>query len=68
MEKDTPQATTPAAPSVATFLDTQFRSRVIVFPNGDVLHVFSGEATAKTAAQIEYLDAHPHFERLEERG
>ncbi|OXI33062.1 hypothetical protein CFB89_12185 [Burkholderia sp. AU16741] len=68
MAKDTPQAATPAAPAVATFLDTRFRSRVIVFPSGDVLHVFSGEATAKTAAQIEYLDAHPDFKRLEERG
>ncbi|KVH04753.1 hypothetical protein WS84_30035 [Burkholderia anthina] len=68
MAKDTPQAATPAAPSVATFLDTRFRSRVIVFPSGDVVHVLSGEAIARTAAQIEYLDAHPDFKRLEERG
>ncbi|OED14697.1 hypothetical protein [Burkholderia sp. A2] len=68
MAKDIPQAATPAASPGATFLDTRFRSRVIVFPSGDVVHVLSGEAIARTAAQIEYLDAHPDFKRLEERG
>ncbi|WP_176016927.1 hypothetical protein [Burkholderia sp. BCC0398] len=68
MAKDTPQAVTRAAPFVARFLDTRFRSRVIVFPSGDVVHVLSGEAIARTEAQIEYLDAHPEFKRLEERG
>lgn len=68
MAKDTPQTVARAAPSVARFLDTRFRSRVIVFPTGDVVHVLSGEAIARTAAQIEYLDAHPDFKRLEERG
>ncbi|HDR9174218.1 hypothetical protein [Burkholderia latens] len=68
MAKDTPQTVARAAPSVARFLDTRFRSRVIVFPSGDVVHVLSGEAIARTAAQIEYLDAHPDFKRLEERG
>ncbi|UXU86992.1 hypothetical protein [Burkholderia sp. S-53] len=68
MAKDTPQAVTQAVPSVARFLDTRFRSRVIVFPSGDVVHVLSGEAIARTAEQIEYLDAHPDFKRLEERG
>lgn len=52
----------------ATYLDNAFRSRVIVLPYGDLLHVFSGKVVAKTAAQIEYLDAHPDFERIEERG
>lgn len=66
MAKDTPQTVTRAAPSVTRFLDTRFRSRVIVFPTGDVVHVLSGEAIARTAAQIEYLDAHPDFKRLEE--
>ncbi|AJY19545.1 MULTISPECIES: hypothetical protein [Burkholderia] len=65
MAKDNPPAATPA---VAKFLDTRFRSRVIVFPNGDVLRVLSGEAIARSAAQIEYLDAHPDFKRVEERG
>ncbi|WP_175656526.1 hypothetical protein [Burkholderia ambifaria] len=68
MAKDAPQTPTPAAPSIARYLDTRFRSRVIVFPSGDVVHVLSGEAIARTAAQIEYLDAHPDFKRLEERG
>lgn len=68
MTKDTPQASARAIPSVVRFLDTRFRSRVIVFPSGDVVHVLSGEAIARTAAQIEYLDAHPDFKRLEERG
>ncbi|WP_330727885.1 hypothetical protein [Burkholderia multivorans] len=68
MAKDTPPTVARAAPSVARFLDTRFRSRVIVFPSGDVVHVLSGEAIARTAAQIEYLDAHPDFKRLEERG
>ncbi|MCO8577564.1 hypothetical protein [Burkholderia multivorans] len=56
-----------AVASTVSYRDTRFRSRVIVFPSGDVLHVFSGEAVATTAAQIEYLDAHPDFKRLEER-
>ncbi|MGR3905717.1 hypothetical protein Q3A80_01625 [Burkholderia sp. SR8] len=68
MAKDTPQTAVRAVPSTVTYLDTRFRSRVIVFPSGEVLHVFSGEAIARTAAQIEYLDAHPDFKRLEERG
>ncbi|KWH65048.1 hypothetical protein [Burkholderia anthina] len=68
MAKDNSPATTPAVASVAKFLDTRFRSRVIVFPNGDVLRVMSGEAIAKNAVQIEYLDAHPDFKRVEERG
>ncbi|AJY19783.1 hypothetical protein A8H40_24690 [Burkholderia multivorans] len=51
-----------------TYLDNVFRSRVIVFPNGDLLRVFCGEVVAKNAAQIEYLDTHPDFKRIEERG
>ncbi|UOB56568.1 hypothetical protein MRS60_05560 [Burkholderia pyrrocinia] len=68
MAKDILQPVARAVSSTVTFLDTRFRSRVIVFPSGDVLHVLSGEAIAKTAAHIEYLDAHPDFKRLEERG
>ncbi|MDP9587206.1 hypothetical protein [Burkholderia ambifaria] len=68
MAKDIPQAGTRPVPSVVRYLDTRFRSRVIVFPSGEVVHVLSGEAIARTAAQIEYLDAHPDFKRLEERG
>ncbi|WGS40357.1 hypothetical protein LFL97_13485 [Burkholderia sp. JSH-S8] len=68
MGKDTTQAAVPPAPSSTTFLDTQFRSRVIVCPSGDVLHVLAGEVVATGAAQIEYLDAHPDFKRLEEHG
>ncbi|CAB5299308.1 hypothetical protein IST455A_00858 [Burkholderia multivorans] len=67
MAKDTLQTVDRPVQSTVTYLDTRFRSRVIVFPSGDVLHVFSGEAVATTAAQIEYLDAHPDFKRLEER-
>nr|WP_155628584.1 hypothetical protein [Burkholderia stagnalis] len=61
------QAAVSLASASATFLDTQFRSRVIVFPSGDVLHVLAGEVAATSAAHIEYLDAHPDFKRLEER-
>ncbi|SAK27438.1 hypothetical protein [Burkholderia multivorans] len=68
MAKDNQPAAMPAAAPVAKFLDTRFRSRVIVFPNGDVLRVLSGEAIARSAAQMEYLDAHPDFKRVEERG
>ncbi|WGS40508.1 hypothetical protein LFL97_06225 [Burkholderia sp. JSH-S8] len=68
MGKDTPQAVAQSVPVRATYLDTKFRSRVIVFPDGEVLHVVSGEAIAKTDAHVEYLDAHPDFKRLEERG
>ncbi|KVN77124.1 hypothetical protein WT15_19470 [Burkholderia stagnalis] len=68
MAKDTTQAAVPPTPSSATYLDTQFRSRVIVCPCGDVLHVLAGEVVAKSAAQVEYLDAHPDFKRLEAHG
>ncbi|KVM89413.1 hypothetical protein [Burkholderia stagnalis] len=68
MAKDIPQASVRGASVSATFLDTQFRSRVIVFPSGDVLHVLAGEVVATDAAQVEYLDAHPDFKRLEEHG
>ncbi|KWZ41118.1 hypothetical protein WS73_28060 [Burkholderia savannae] len=64
MAKDVPRA---LAPTSATFLDARFRSRVVVFPDSSVLHVVNGEAVAKTAAHVEYLDAHPDFNRLEGR-
>lgn len=64
MAKDTPRV---LAPTSATFLDTRFRSRVVVFPDGSVLHVIKGEALAHVASHIEYLDAHPDFKRLEGR-
>ncbi|MBN6729428.1 hypothetical protein [Burkholderia multivorans] len=56
-----------AVASTVSYRDTRFHSRVIVFPSGEVLRVISGKATATTAAQIEYLDAHPDFKRVEER-
>ncbi|AOL04144.1 hypothetical protein [Burkholderia contaminans] len=68
MAKDIPQAAARSAPVSATYLDTKFRSRVIVFPDGDVLHVTAGEVVAKTDAHIAYLDANPDYKRLEERG
>ncbi|AOK53458.1 hypothetical protein [Burkholderia stagnalis] len=68
MANDIPQASVRGASVSATFRDTQFRSRVIVCPCGDVLHVLAGEVIAKGAAQVEYLDAHPDFKRLEEHG
>ncbi|KVO02865.1 hypothetical protein [Burkholderia ubonensis] len=68
MAKDNAQAATRDAPTRATYLDTKFRSRVIVFPDGDVLHVAAGEVVATTAAHIAYLDANADYKRLEERG
>ncbi|WP_082717484.1 MULTISPECIES: hypothetical protein [Burkholderia] len=55
------------APTSATFLDTRFRSRVVVFPDGSVLRVIKGEAVAREAQHVEYLDTHPDFNRLEGR-
>ncbi|KVC61640.1 hypothetical protein WI73_28465 [Burkholderia ubonensis] len=68
MAKDNAQAVTRDVPIRATYLDTKFRSRVIVFPDGNTLHVVSGEVVATTAAHIAYLDANPDYKRLEERG
>ncbi|KWB50510.1 hypothetical protein [Burkholderia ubonensis] len=68
MAKDIPLVASHDIPTRATYLDTKFRSRVIVFPDGDVLHVTAGEVVATTAAHISYLDANADYKRLEERG
>ncbi|KVD76986.1 hypothetical protein WS62_31365 [Burkholderia sp. ABCPW 14] len=65
MEKDSPRA---LAPTSTTFLDTRFRNRVVIFPDGSMLYVSKGEAVAQTASHVEYLDAHPDFKRLEDRA
>ncbi|KXF61915.1 hypothetical protein AQ476_11880 [Burkholderia thailandensis] len=67
MAKDSPRASASPVQPGATFLDTRFRTRVVVFPDGSVLHVIKGEALAHVASHIEYLDAHPDFKRLEGR-
>ncbi|KVN34267.1 hypothetical protein WJ63_03600 [Burkholderia pyrrocinia] len=68
MAKDDTHTVAQLTPTSATFLDTQFRSRVVVFPDGSTLYVGKGEVVAKTAGHIKYLDGHPDFKRLEEHG
>ncbi|MCS3394151.1 hypothetical protein NX868_23535 [Burkholderia thailandensis] len=67
MAKESPRASASLVPTSATFLDTRFRTRVVVFPDGTVLPVIKGEVLARIASHIEYLDAHPDFKRLEGR-
>ncbi|ALJ70716.1 hypothetical protein TR70_1153 [Burkholderia pseudomallei] len=68
MAIESPRASAPLVQPRATFVDTRFRTRVIVFPDGSVLRVIKGEVLASVASHIEYLDAHPDFKRLEGRA
>ncbi|WP_063533302.1 hypothetical protein [Burkholderia sp. MSMB1589WGS] len=68
MAIESPRASAPLVQPRVTFLDTRFRTRVVVFPDGSVLPVIKGEALAHEASHIEYLDAHSDFKRLEGRA
>ncbi|ACQ97816.1 hypothetical protein [Burkholderia pseudomallei] len=68
MAKEPSHTSAPLVQPRATFVDTRFRTRVIVFPDGSVLRVIKGEVLASVASHIEYLDAHPDFKRLEGRA
>lgn len=44
-----------------TFLDTQWKSRTLISPQGAVLQVENGQLTIDDPACIQYLQQHPDF-------
>ena len=62
MAKDTQQG---GAAAPVTFIDTEFRSRVIVFPDGSHVAVLAGKATVTEPAHIRYMDDRADFRRVD---
>lgn len=62
MAKDAQQG---GAVAPVTFIDSEFRSRVIVFPDGSHVAVLAGKATLTEPAHIRYLDDRADFMRLD---
>lgn len=48
-----------------TFRDRQFKSRIVVFPDGSTATVEKSAVTVSKAGHIVYLDKHADFERIE---
>lgn len=48
-----------------TFTDAEFRSRVVVFPDGSHIAVLAGKATVTEPQHIKYLDSRADFERVD---
>ncbi|WP_334046018.1 hypothetical protein [Burkholderia cepacia] len=47
-----------------TFIDTEFRSRVIVFPDGSYVAVLAGKTEVTEPEHIAYLDSRECFKRI----
>ncbi|AOI94844.1 hypothetical protein WS66_03835 [Burkholderia sp. LA-2-3-30-S1-D2] len=62
MAKDAHQG---GAVAPVTYIDTEYRSRVIVFPDGSQVAVLAGKATVTEPAHIRYMDDHADFRRVE---
>lgn len=61
MAKDAQQG---GAVAPVTFIDTEFRSRVIVFPDGSHVAVLAGKATVTEPDHIAYLESRECFKRI----
>lgn len=61
MAKDTQQG---GAAAPVTFIDTEFRSRVIVFPDGSHVAVLAGKTQVTHPEHIAYLESRGCFKRL----
>ncbi|WP_233634153.1 hypothetical protein [Burkholderia cepacia] len=61
MAKDAQQG---GAVAPVTFIDTEFRSRVIVFPDGSHVAVLAGKTTVTEPDHITYLEARECFKRI----
>ncbi|BEV51969.1 MULTISPECIES: hypothetical protein [Burkholderia cepacia complex] len=61
MKKDELQ---PTAAVPVTFLDTEFRSRVIVFPDGSHVAVLAGKTEVTEPEHIAYLESRGCFKRI----
>ncbi|WP_253566409.1 hypothetical protein ABEG10_13540 [Burkholderia cenocepacia] len=47
-----------------TFIDTEFRSRVIVFPDGSHVAVLAGKTEVTEPEHIAYLESRGCFKRI----
>ncbi|MBR8233733.1 hypothetical protein K6W26_03360 [Burkholderia sp. AU42008] len=54
----------PAATVPVVFLDTEFRSRVIVFPDGSHVAVLAGKTEVTEPEHIAYLESRECFKRI----
>ena len=61
MAKDAQQG---GAAAPVTFIDTEFRSRVIVFPDGSYVAVLAGKTEVTGPEHIAYLDSRECFKRI----
>ncbi|RQU12157.1 hypothetical protein DF157_24485 [Burkholderia cenocepacia] len=50
--------------SPVTFIDTEFRSRVIVFPDGSHVAVLAGKTEVTDPEHIAYLESRGCFKRM----
>ncbi|AOI60396.1 MULTISPECIES: hypothetical protein [Burkholderia] len=48
-----------------TFIDTEFHSRIVVFPDGSHIAVLAGKATVTEPQHIKYLDSRADFKRVD---
>ncbi len=51
-------------PAVMTFVDTEYRSRVVVFPDGSFIPVLAGKAEVTAPEHVAYLESNPSFTRI----
>ncbi|MBU9165593.1 MULTISPECIES: hypothetical protein [Burkholderia cepacia complex] len=61
MSKDTQKA---QATDPVTFIDTEFRSRVIVFPDGSHVAVLAGKTQVTKPEHVAYLESRECFKRV----
>ncbi|MBU9175884.1 hypothetical protein [Burkholderia gladioli] len=47
-----------------TFVDTEYRSRVVVFPDGSFIPVLAGKAEVTAPEHVAYLQSNPSFTRI----
>ncbi|MDN7561089.1 hypothetical protein [Burkholderia orbicola] len=52
------------AAALVTFIDTEFRSRVIVFPDGSHVAVLAGKTEVAEPQHIAYLESRECFKRI----
>lgn len=52
------------AATPVTFIDTEFRSRVIVFPDGSHVAVLAGKAQVTQPEHVAYLESRECFKRV----
>ncbi|WP_186202732.1 hypothetical protein [Burkholderia gladioli] len=46
------------------FVDTEHRSRVVVFPDGSFIPVLAGKAEVTAPEHVAYLESSPSFTRI----